>query len=124
MTIKGIFYVLAYVSDLERSKRFYRDQLGWELGTDEYGVAGFTFGSGYVVLHEEDRAAGARAYAGGLHVAVQVDDVDAEHARLKGRGVPVSEPVTEPWGERSFQFSDPDGHVWVYGQADAAEDDE
>jgi catechol 2,3-dioxygenase-like lactoylglutathione lyase family enzyme len=123
MTIKGIFYVLAYVSDLERSKRFYRDQLGWELGTDEYGVAGFSFGSGYVVLHEENRPAGARPYAGGLQVAVQVDDVDAEHARLKGRGVKVSEPVTEPWGERSFTFTDPDGYVWSCGQADAGDED-
>jgi catechol 2,3-dioxygenase-like lactoylglutathione lyase family enzyme len=123
MAIKGIFYVLAYVSDLDRSKRFYRDQLGWELGTDEYGVAGFSFGSGYVVLHEENRPAGARPYAGGLLVSVQVDDADAEHARLKSRGVPVSDPVTEPWGERSFQFTDPDGYVWSCGQADAADED-
>jgi len=118
MAIKGIFYVLAYVSDLERSKAFYRDLLGWELGTDEYGVAGFSFGSGYVVLHEDNRPAGARPYAGGLHVEVQIDNVDAEHARLKRLGVKVSNPVTQPWGERNFNFTDPDGHFWSYGQSD------
>ena len=47
MAVKGIYYVLAYVSDLGRSKQFYKDKLGWELGTDEYGVAGFSFGTGY-----------------------------------------------------------------------------
>ena len=40
MTAKGIFYVFAHVSDLERSKRFYGDTLGWKLGTDEKEVAG------------------------------------------------------------------------------------
>ena len=31
MKAKGIFYVLAFVSDLERSKTFYRDKIGWKL---------------------------------------------------------------------------------------------
>ena len=35
MAVKGIFYVLLFVSDLERSKRFYRDSLGWRLDTDD-----------------------------------------------------------------------------------------
>jgi len=24
--------------------------------------------------------------------------------------------VDQPWGERNFRFSDPDGNVWVYAQ--------
>src|SRR5215468_12188107 len=75
MTAKGIFYVFALVSDLARSKRFYGETLGWTLGTDEPDVAGFSFGSGYLVLHTDDRSGSARPYAGGMHVAVQVDDV-------------------------------------------------
>ncbi len=39
MATDGIFYVLARVSDLARSKRFYGETLGWTLSTD----AGFAF---------------------------------------------------------------------------------
>jgi catechol 2,3-dioxygenase-like lactoylglutathione lyase family enzyme len=116
MTPKGIFYVFAHVSDLARSKDFYGATLGWKLGTDEREVAGFSFGSGYLVLHTDDRRAEARRYAGGMHVAVQVDDVDAEHARLRSLGVEVSDLHDAPWGERNFCFDDPDGYTWWYGQ--------
>ena len=34
MAVKGLFYALLFVSDLDRSKRFYRDLLGWRLDTD------------------------------------------------------------------------------------------
>jgi catechol 2,3-dioxygenase-like lactoylglutathione lyase family enzyme len=117
MTAKGIFYVFAYASDLARSRKFYGETLGWQLGTDEEGVAGFAFGSGYLVLHADDRPLDARRYAGGMHAEVEVEDVDAEHARLKRLGVAVSEIHDQAWGERNFSFSDPDGYAWWYGQS-------
>src|SRR5262245_1686191 len=116
MTAKGIFYVFAYVSDLARSRKFYRDTLGWKLGTDEKNVAGFAFGSGYLVIHQDDRAPDARTYPGGMHVGVQVEDVDAEHARLRELDAAVSDVRDMPWGERNFSLEDPDGYRWVLGQ--------
>jgi lactoylglutathione lyase len=116
MAAKGIYYVLVFTSDLGRSKQFYRDILGWSLGTDEYGVAGFSFGTGYLVLHEDSRPANERVYGGGMHVEVMVDDARAEHARLKALGVAVSDVKDQPWGERNFNFRDPDGYQWSYGQ--------
>jgi len=117
MTAKGIFYVFAYVSDLRRSKKVYGEMLGWKLGTDEEGVAGFAFGDGYLVLHSDDRAKDSRRYHGGMHVEVKVEDVDAEHARLRKLGVAVGELRDMPWGERNFFFEDPDGYTRSYGQA-------
>lgn len=39
----------------------------------------------------------------------QVDDIDADYARLKDR-VPVSQAIqTMPWGNRTFQVRDPEG---------------
>jgi catechol 2,3-dioxygenase-like lactoylglutathione lyase family enzyme len=116
MAAQGVFYVFVYVSDLARSKRFYGETLGWKLGTDERDVAGFAFGSGYLVMHADDRPADARRYAAGMHVAVQVDDANAEHARLQKLGVRVSTLQDQPWGERNFSFEDPDGYTWWYGQ--------
>lgn len=116
MAAKGVFYVFAWVSDLARSKKFYGETLGWKLGTDEKSVAGFAFGSGYLVLHSEDRKEEARLYRGGSHVAVSVDDAESEHARLQQLGVEVSALVDQPWGERNFSFEDPDGYTWAYSQ--------
>jgi uncharacterized glyoxalase superfamily protein PhnB len=116
MPAQGIFYVSLFASDLARSKRFYREALGWQLGTDESHVAGFHFGSGYLVVQADSRAPESRRYGGGMQVEVMVDDVEAEHERLQRAGVAVSELRDQPWGERNFQFADPDGYAWSFGQ--------
>jgi catechol 2,3-dioxygenase-like lactoylglutathione lyase family enzyme len=115
MAIQGVFYVFALVSNLERSKKYYGETLGWKLGTDEKEVAGFAFGNGYLVLHGD--ASQAKNSIDRMHVAVLVDDIDAEHARLKKLGVAVGELRNQPWGQRDFEFRDPDNYLWVYGQA-------
>ena len=117
MAVKGVFYLFLWVSDLARSKKFYGETLGWKLGTDEKDVAGFAFGSAYLVIHSDDGGYAGGRYGGGSHVAVRFEDVDGEHARLAKRGVPVSELRDQPWGERNFVFEDPDGYTWSYGQA-------
>ncbi len=52
-----------------------------------------------------------------MHLSVKGDDARAEHARLRAAGVGVTAPQDHPWGERSFTVTDPDGYLWVYGQA-------
>ena len=42
---------------------------------------------------------------------IQVDDVDAEFARLKAEVQVVLEPKTMPWGNRAAQFRDPEGSL-------------
>lgn len=116
MSIQGIFYVALHVSDLPRSKLFYSGKLQWKLETDEPTVAGLRFGDGYVVLLADSSSATA-VQPGGMHVAVKVEGIAAEYARLKDLGVPVGELLSQPWGERSFSFKDPDGYEWSYGEA-------
>jgi uncharacterized glyoxalase superfamily protein PhnB len=41
----------------------------------------------------------------------QVDDVDAEFARLEAEVQVVLEPKTMPWGNRAAQFRDPEGSL-------------
>lgn len=46
----------------------------------------------------------------GMWIAVDVDDVDAEYARIKSLGVPLEvELRDEPWGDRHFAVVDPNG---------------
>src|ERR1700729_318635 len=42
-------------------------------------------------------------------IEFQVDDVDAEFARLKDKAEVVHEPKMMPWGNRAAQFRDPEG---------------
>jgi catechol 2,3-dioxygenase-like lactoylglutathione lyase family enzyme len=56
-------------------------------------------------------------HADGLLVVFVVDDVDAEYARLQQEGVAIATPLeTEPWGERFFQVSDPNGVIVQFVQ--------
>lgn len=61
----------------------------------------------------------------GLLIAFVVDDIDTEYARLQAEGVPITTPIeTEPWGERFFQVTDPNGVVIQLVQWIAQPDDE
>ena len=56
-------------------------------------------------------------HASGLILAFVVGDVDAEEARLRAEGVPITTPLqTEPWGERFFQVTDPNGIIVQFVQ--------
>jgi uncharacterized glyoxalase superfamily protein PhnB len=44
-------------------------------------------------------------------IEFQVDDVDAEHARLGDTVDYAMPPATMPWGNRSMLLRDPDGNV-------------
>jgi uncharacterized glyoxalase superfamily protein PhnB len=51
-------------------------------------------------------------HASGLILALVVDDLEGELARLQAEGVVVTMPLTtEEWGERAFQVRDPNGVI-------------
>ena len=61
--------------------------------------------------------------ADGLLVVFTVEDVDAAYARLQEQGVEIVTPIeTEPWGERYFQMTDPNGVIYQLVQWVAAPD--
>jgi len=43
------------------------------------------------------------------YLEFQVDDIDAEYERLKDGIQLVHDPKTMPWGNKTFQFRDPEG---------------
>lgn len=61
--------------------------------------------------------------ADGLLIVFVVDEIDREYSRLQAEGVTITTPIeTEPWGERFFQISDPNGIIiqlvqWVTEQS-------
>lgn len=44
-------------------------------------------------------------------------DIDEDYAALKAKGVTfITPPKTQPWGQRTAYFTDPDGHIWEIQQ--------
>ncbi|MFF3562787.1 VOC family protein [Streptomyces sp. NPDC002574] len=102
--------VLLRPTDPERSRAFYRDDLGLaihrEFGPRETRGTVFFLGGGF--LEVSGHAGGPPAP--GLQLWLQVPDVAAARAELAERGVRVvREPLKEPWGLLEMWIEDPDG---------------
>jgi catechol 2,3-dioxygenase-like lactoylglutathione lyase family enzyme len=102
--------ILLRPSDLDRSRRFYRDVLGLAIYR-EFGPPddpGMVFFLGQGLLEVSGHAASPAGHS--VMIWIQVRDVRAEHARLAAAGVPVIRgPATEPWGLTEMWIEDPDG---------------
>ena len=102
--------VLLRPSDLETSRRFYRDALGLdvyrEFGTGSGRGTVFFLGGGFLEVSGHS----ATPAAEGMQLWLQVADLAAAHREFAARGVPVlREPRREPWGLLEMWVSDPDG---------------
>jgi catechol 2,3-dioxygenase-like lactoylglutathione lyase family enzyme len=103
------------VTDVDRAKAFYVDQVGFNADHDIPVREGLRFvqltppGSACSIV----MGTGITQMPPGSQKGVQMVVANAEAARqeLLGRGVAVSEVDVQPWG--SFvTFSDPDGNTW------------
>jgi catechol 2,3-dioxygenase-like lactoylglutathione lyase family enzyme len=102
--------ILLRPSDLDRSRRFYRDVLGLAIYR-EFGPPddpGLVFFLGQGLLEVSGQAAGPSG--GSVMIWIQVRDVHAERAGLAAAGIPiVREPLEESWGLTEMWIEDPDG---------------
>jgi catechol 2,3-dioxygenase-like lactoylglutathione lyase family enzyme len=104
--------VLLRPVDPERSRSFYRDQLGLaiyrEFGTGPERGTVFFLGGGLLEL--SGRADGVPGSTPTAALWLQVRDLAATHRELRDRGVEVvREPRREPWGLDEMWITDPDG---------------
>jgi catechol 2,3-dioxygenase-like lactoylglutathione lyase family enzyme len=110
------------VTDVDRAKAFYVDQVGFHADHDQQvndalrfvqltppgSACSVAFGTGIT-----DMPPGSQR---GLQVVVA--DAEAARQELVSRGVEASDVDVQPWG--SFvTFSDPDGNRWVLQQLPA-----
>ena len=109
--------VFVPVSDVGRAKAFYVDQVGFNDDHDHKVSDEMRFvqltppGSGCSISIGtglgQDMEPGSMK---GLQLVV--DDIEAAHAELSGRGVEVSDIERLPWGNFVY-FRDPDGNAWA-----------
>ena len=107
------------VSDVDRAKRFYTEQVGFNADhdhkvTDELRFVQLTPpGSACSIALGVGVTDAQPGSATGLQLVVP--DIEAAHAHLADRGVEVSPVQDFPWGRFVF-FADPDGNRWAVQQ--------
>ena len=107
------------VTDVDRAKAFYTDQVGFVADHDHRVHEGLRFvqltppGSACSVV----LGTGITEMAPGSVQSYQmvVEDAQAAHDELAARGVDVSEVEVLDWGSFVY-FSDPDGNGWALQQ--------
>src|SRR3954447_26910535 len=104
------------VSDVDRAKAFYVDQVGFNADHDHRVDENLRFvqitppGSGCSIAFGEGVTDAEPGTVKGLMVVV--DDIQAARAQLVEGGVDVSEVAELAWGD-FVHFSDPDGNAWA-----------
>jgi predicted enzyme related to lactoylglutathione lyase len=107
------------VTDVDRAKAFYADQVGFTVDHDHTVSDDIRFvqitppGSACSIALGKGVSPMAPGTLQGLQVVVS--DVDAARAHLVEHGVEASEVQEFPWG-RFVYFSDPDGNGWALQQ--------
>jgi predicted enzyme related to lactoylglutathione lyase len=96
--------------DPAAGREFYEEVIGLELGMDMGWIA--TWGSVSNETAQLTVMSGDATAPVAPDVTIEVEDVDAVHARASERGLEIVHPVTdEPWGVRRFFVRDPNGAV-------------
>jgi catechol 2,3-dioxygenase-like lactoylglutathione lyase family enzyme len=107
------------VTDVDRARDFYVNQLGFVLDVDQAVSDEIRFvqltppGSACSIAIGKGLTKMAPGSLDSLQMVVA--DAEAARAELLGRGVEVSEVDVMPWGSFVF-FSDPDGNGWALQQ--------
>jgi catechol 2,3-dioxygenase-like lactoylglutathione lyase family enzyme len=120
--------VVVPVTDVDRAKHFYADQLGFTVDVDDSPTADVRIvqltppGSGCSIMVGKGMNEGVPGSLKGVQLSV--GDIEAAHAQLVERGVDVS-PIRHVGANGAWEdgkggdynsfvfFSDPDGNEWA-----------
>ncbi len=111
--------VMVPVSDIDRAKAFYVDQVGFVADHDQTVSEEIRFvqltppGSACSIAIGRGLTGMAPGSLDNLQVVIA--DADAAVAELRSRGVDASDVDEQPWG-RFVRFADPDGNRWTLQQ--------
>jgi uncharacterized protein len=110
------------VADLERSRRFYEEGLGWRRANASDEVVFYQVGGMVLALYprgalaEDAHLSAEGSGFGGITLAYNARDrqeVDAVLAEAAAAGATILKPAQDVfWGGYSGYFADLDGHPW------------
>jgi uncharacterized protein len=125
--------ILLGVKDMERSKRFYTEGLGWKVQNDfKISVFFVPHGGSVVGFYGRDGLAdmvGVSPDGSGFsgivftYVVRSEDRVDEVLDEAKKAGGKILKPAAKlKWGGYGGSFADPDGYVWNIGYSAEGQD--
>ena len=111
-----LFAVRVFVTDWDRSLRFYTETLGIPTSyrCDEMGWAQLATGEGQLALElaSPNDTETSNLVGRFVGVSLQVADIESTYTTLVDRGVEfLAPPETQPWGGVLAHLRDPDGNV-------------
>jgi glyoxylase I family protein len=109
LKVTGIDHVVLHVADLERSKRFYIDLLGFSVAHESGWQSFLWCGNQQVALFQMRGGGEIHAGAEMNHMALRLSEGEYEDvkATLEEAGVTVT---GRPGDDHCIYFDDPDGH--------------
>ena len=111
-------HVIVYVSDMQRSIRFYHDQLGFPVKMESPEWAELHTGRTTLALHmannegqrEPRSPEHGEVRPGEAHCGIEVLDIDKFYEEKKAQGVNFTMPPTmQKFGRKMAVMTDPDG---------------
>jgi lactoylglutathione lyase len=118
-------WILLVTDDYSKSLAFYRDTLKFKIEREvpDEEFCQFSLKNCYVAIYGrsflrkllDDKYLGKPG--GAIYSFPDSTDIDADVELLKSKGVLfIKEAETQPWGQRTAYFTDPDGHIWEVQQ--------
>jgi catechol 2,3-dioxygenase-like lactoylglutathione lyase family enzyme len=111
---------MLFCQDLEKSRAFYTETLGLkinpQMSSDTFLLVDLPSGPPISLQPVSEAPEGVAPNAGGLVVGLEVTDVEATYADLKGKGVPILNEISDVGVGRSFRAQDPDQRVFEITQ--------
>ena len=113
MTKLTLGYANFFVSDFERSLRFFRDQLGLKVLTEDesFGYASFDTGPAQIAFAKTS----GQPELVGRHTGIGLiaEDINLAYEEMRAAGVEFEMPPSkQPWGGVLALFKDPDGNIF------------
>jgi catechol 2,3-dioxygenase-like lactoylglutathione lyase family enzyme len=115
LTMDMSLRIEVFAADPDASAEFYRRVLGFEELSRQQDGKYVWVGRGTVRIGicttwaQVDPT--TRHVPAGTEIVLEVDDIEAELARIRTTGWPIASDLqTQPWGLRDFRLHDPDGY--------------
>ena len=123
MNIKFNSSVL-FVTSIEKSKQFYSETLGQEVLHNfgaciilKCGISLWQITDNHVIAQKSDVSKVNTRISGKFELCFETDTINDVFDKVKNSGITFLHPIhEEPWGQFTFRFFDPDGHLIEVGE--------
>lgn len=125
MTNISLEWLIVLTDKYQESRAFYKDILGFEIvrETPEEEFTQFKLGNQFFAIYgrsQMEKLVGKQYLANPgstIFTFSETDNIDNQFEELKAKGVNfIVPPATQPWGQRTAYFTDPDGYIWEIQQ--------